>query len=134
MGRLGVLAIRPGYYVYVGSAFGPGGVRARVARHVGQGARRHWHVDYLWPLLWVGEIWYCHDPIRREHEWAGILLHAMRSSVPLRLFGASDCRCEAHLAFFEQRPSFGSFLARVHAAIRGHGTVSRFLVAGRGKR
>ena len=33
IGRWGRLTIRPGYYVYVGSALGPGGVRARVSRH-----------------------------------------------------------------------------------------------------
>ena len=29
VGRLGQLAVEPGCYVYVGSALGPGGVRAR---------------------------------------------------------------------------------------------------------
>ena len=33
IGRLGQLAVEPGCYVYVGSALGPGGVRARVGHH-----------------------------------------------------------------------------------------------------
>ena len=33
VGRLGTLDVHPGTYVYVGSAFGPGGLRARTNRH-----------------------------------------------------------------------------------------------------
>ncbi|MFQ5579314.1 MAG: DUF123 domain-containing protein [Nitrospiria bacterium] len=33
VGRLGQINLKPGYYIYVGSAFGPGGVQARVSRH-----------------------------------------------------------------------------------------------------
>ncbi len=47
VGRLGRLALRPGHYVYVGSAQGPGGVRARLSRHLRQATRPHWHIDYL---------------------------------------------------------------------------------------
>ena len=108
IGRLGVLPIRRGYYVYVGSAFGPGGVYARVARHVSHSPRRHWHVDYLWPALQIVEVWYSHDPVLREHQWARAL-RAMGSSIPLLHFGASDCRCESHLTFFRRRPSIQSF-------------------------
>lgn len=125
VGRLGVLAIRQGFYVYVGSAFGPGGVRGRVARHVIHGRTRHWHVDYLWPTLRVDEIWYSHDPRRREHDWARILRSSRSGSVPLRRFGASDCRCDAHLLFFEQAPSIGAFREQLHTRIRGHHSVRR---------
>jgi Uri superfamily endonuclease len=34
VGRLGDLRLQPGFYVYVGSALGPGGVRARLAHHM----------------------------------------------------------------------------------------------------
>ena len=36
IGRLGDLVMQPGYYIYVGSAFGPGGLAARVGRHLRQ--------------------------------------------------------------------------------------------------
>ncbi|TAK86530.1 MAG: GIY-YIG nuclease family protein [Betaproteobacteria bacterium] len=119
VGRLGVLPIRRGYYVYVGSAFGPGGVHARVARHVRRSPNRHWHVDCLWPVLRIEEIWYSYDPARREHDWARILSHAMGGSIALRRFGASDCRCEAHLVFFDKLPSFAAFRAMAYRR-RGH--------------
>jgi len=42
------LALGPGLYVYVGSACGPGGLRARLARHLcGRRRRLHWHIDKL---------------------------------------------------------------------------------------
>jgi Uri superfamily endonuclease len=33
IGRWRQIDLEPGYYIYIGSAFGPGGVRARVSRH-----------------------------------------------------------------------------------------------------
>lgn len=33
VGRLGNLQLCAGYYVYIGSAFGPGGLRARIDHH-----------------------------------------------------------------------------------------------------
>ena len=33
IGRLGTMRLQPGYYVYLGSALGPGGLRARIAHH-----------------------------------------------------------------------------------------------------
>jgi Uri superfamily endonuclease len=125
VGRAGVLDVRCGDYVYVGSAFGPGGVRARVARHLAHGGRLHWHIDYLRRTLGVREIWYSHDPIPREHEWARILCQAMGRPASLPRFGASDCGCDSHLAFFARLPSFRAFRAHVQAAILHHHEVKR---------
>jgi len=47
VGRLGNLQLCPGYYVYIGSAFGPGGLRARIDHHQRLAKRPHWHIDYL---------------------------------------------------------------------------------------
>jgi hypothetical protein len=47
IGRLGPLAVQRGFYVYIGSAFGPGSVRARVAHHCRPAPRPHWHIDHL---------------------------------------------------------------------------------------
>lgn len=42
------LALGPGLYVYIGSACGPGGLRARLSRHLcGRRRRLHWHIDKL---------------------------------------------------------------------------------------
>ena len=47
VGRLGTMRLLPGYYLYVGSAYGPGGLRARIGHHCHPADRLHWHVDYL---------------------------------------------------------------------------------------
>lgn len=41
------MLLPPGVYVYVGSAGGPGGLKARVARHYRRYKRIHWHIDRL---------------------------------------------------------------------------------------
>ena len=47
VGSLGPQKFPPGIYAYVGSARGPGGVRARVCRHVAREKRLRWHIDYV---------------------------------------------------------------------------------------
>ena len=39
--------LAPGRYLYCGSAKGPGGLRARLARHMRHGKPIHWHIDRL---------------------------------------------------------------------------------------
>ncbi len=47
IGRLGALAAAAGCYVCSGTAFGPGGLRARLRHHLGIAQRLHWQIDYL---------------------------------------------------------------------------------------
>lgn len=47
VGRLGMVTLAPGRYVYFGSAWGPGGLQARIRRHVRPDKSPHWHIDYL---------------------------------------------------------------------------------------
>ncbi len=39
--------IDKGYYLYIGSARGRGGIRARVTRHLRKDKKLFWHIDYL---------------------------------------------------------------------------------------
>jgi Uri superfamily endonuclease len=113
IGKLGPLELRRGFYVYVGSALGPGGLRARIAHHQKVSQRPHWHIDYLRPHTRLDRVWSSHGRTRREHQWAR-LIHALRgASVPLARFGASDCKCKAHLLFFTTRPSFKEFAGSI---------------------
>ena len=105
IGRLGALQLQSGFYVYVGSALGPGGVRARLAHHLKPPRRPHWHIDYLRAHTRVDYIWYRLDTRRLEHLWAEDIRLAEGASVPLVGFGSTDCGCESHLFFFEHRPS-----------------------------
>ena len=113
IGRFGWLTARKGYYVYVGSAFGAGGLGGRLRHHLHPARASHWHIDFLRKAAAPIEVWYSHDSQPLEHQWAAALRTMPGSVVPLRRFGASDCKCEAHLFFFEAPPVFSEFRRRV---------------------
>ena len=104
VGKLGLLAIRPGYYVYAGSALGPGGLRARLRHHLQGSGPLHWHIDYLRPIAPIIEIGFVSGTERYEHQWAEIFKGSPGVIVPFPGFGSSDCRCRSHLFFWEDRP------------------------------
>jgi len=121
VGRLGAATFPAGWYVYTGSARGPGGIRARLGRHVRGGARPRWHIDalrkYAPPVAWgwttapdPAQPWECH--------WAHALAAMPAAFVPLPGFGASDCRfhCPAHLIGFRSPDALQHAL---HTATRG---------------
>ena len=120
VGSLGRLHLWPGFYVYVGSAFGPGGLKARIVHHMRISRKPHWHMDYLRPALTLEEIWFTYDCDHREHQWADVLAGSRSGTIPFSGFGASDCRCKSHLTFFDSRPSGASFRRRVHAIFNPH--------------
>lgn len=125
VGALGVMTVESGVYVYVGSAFGPGGLRARVSRHVRGDGALHWHVDYLRAATTLVTVWYTHDPNRRECTWAEILRSLPRATVPLAGFGASDCNCSAHLVRIDSAPSLSVFRTHLYERCRDHASVER---------
>lgn len=116
IGRRGALQVKPGCYVYVGSAFGPGGLRARIAHHLRLTDRPHWHLDYLRRVTLPQAVWYSIAEQRLEHLWARLLAGSRGAGAPLPGFGASDCRCPAHLFFFRAAPSFDGFRRRLRRA------------------
>lgn len=90
-------ALPIGLYLYAGSAWGPGGIRARVGRHLRRGKARVWHVDHLTEVAAIEDV--VAFPGGRE---CAIVAAATGASVPIVRFGASDCRrCEAHLLAVE---------------------------------
>lgn len=113
VGRLGEFTFPAGEYIYLGSALGPGGLRARLGRHlsIALPARPHWHIDYLRAGARVHA--YCYFVLQGgetpgaapiECLWSSALASSSGASVPVRGFGASDCRCgcPAHLVAFEK--------------------------------
>lgn len=117
VGRLGILDVSPGYYVYVGSALGPGGLRARTNRHAGTSKKKRWHIDYLLDVARLIEIWYTAGSEKQEHAWAKAIARLPGASVPMSSFGSSDCHCEAHLFHFAKRPSAQTFECALGAAV-----------------
>jgi len=115
IGKLGRLHIRPGYYVYVGSAFGPGGLKARIAHHMKISLQPHWHIDYLRSILHLNKVWYTYDSERHEHRWAATFSGLKGAIMPMAGFGSSDCSCDSHLFVLTAQPSVRSFRRRLCA-------------------
>jgi Uri superfamily endonuclease len=113
IGSLGELRLEPGFYLYVGSALGPGGLRARLRHHVCHCVKPHWHIDYLRARVGLHEIWWSAASLRLEHAWAGALSRGRSLRVPLPGFGSSDCDCAAHLFFSAAEPSRAAFRRRL---------------------
>lgn len=89
----------PGWYVYAGSAYGPGGIGARLRRHFRQDKPIHWHVDHLTVAADALEA----VVIEGGSECA--IVSALSASPAFQPavagFGSSDCRvCAAHLLKF----------------------------------
>lgn len=87
-----------GVYIYLGSARGPGGIRARCARHLRVTKSRHWHVDHLAAAARPGSVRAA--PFANDTECGlGARLTARPDlAVPVPGFGNSDCRtCASHL-------------------------------------
>lgn len=86
----------PGIYIYLGSARGPGGLRARLRRHFSIEKKIHWHVDQLttkargmWAVPVVGG---------NECTLVETLLRSAHFQAAAPGFGSSDCRsCTSHL-------------------------------------
>ena len=86
-------SLGPGHYLYCGSARGPGGLRARLSRHMRRGKTIRWHIDRLTETGAVLGAWFF--PGGDECE-----LVATLSSLPVPIagFGSTDCaRCRSHL-------------------------------------
>ena len=105
VGKLGRLCGELGYFVYLGSAFGAGGIAARVAHHMAASGKCHWHIDYLRRVAALEEVWFSTAGRRLEHDWAKILGGMPTAKIPLPGFGASDCHCPSHLYYFSELPS-----------------------------
>jgi len=107
VGRLGAYDLIPGFYAYVGSAFGAGGLRARLQHHLESVAQPHWHIDYLLRQAEPVEVWYALSDRKLEQHLARVLAEspAFRAAIPR--FGSSDYRRSrtTHLFYSKRRPS-----------------------------
>lgn len=105
IGSLGEMEFRPGYYIYTGSALGPGGL-LRVKRHLELAAYRdrdpRWHLDYL--LI--------HERFSPVAAICGCTTDPLECAVAREIggeyipgFGSSDCSCRSHLFFRPRDPA-----------------------------
>jgi Uri superfamily endonuclease len=108
IGKLGELSVNPGFYVYSGSAFGPGGLGARVGRHLRLNKKLRWHIDYLRPR--VDDVIAYYQPDSRSECLFAYELMIAGGEIPMKGFGSSDCKCESHLVYFIDLAPFTNFI------------------------
>jgi Uri superfamily endonuclease len=109
IGRQGRFRLPAGFYLYVGSALGPGGLAARLERHLRADKHIHWHVDYLLECARVVEAWIVEGSERRECAGASAALRLPGARIAVPHFGASDCQCASHLITFDRKPNRNRF-------------------------
>lgn len=115
IGKRGMISLRGGWFVYVGSAFGPGGLAARIGRHLSKKERLHWHIDYLLTAVKVAEVWFTLDQVKKEEEWAVQFSARDDADNPMHGFGSGDCGCPGHLFWFRRRPRFKELKSELSA-------------------
>jgi Uri superfamily endonuclease len=90
--------LAPGRYLYCGSAKGPGGLRARLARHMRRGKKAHWHIDRLTEAGTIEGAF-----IELGGDECALARRLSHLPIPVEGFGASDCRlCCSHLLFLAE--------------------------------
>ena len=100
VGRLGTFDFSAGLYIYTGSALR--NFEARITRHLATAKKMHWHIDYLLAAPGVRVL-----EVRRFGEAECAMNHAVNGDIPVRGFGACDCRagCGSHLKRLNQLQS-----------------------------
>lgn len=97
IGKLGTFCFLPGHYVYVGSA--KRSICARVERHLKKEKKLRWHFDYFRPFVQVEKVM----TFPGETGECGLFHHLLsekKGTIPVKGFGSSDCKCEAHLFYY----------------------------------
>ncbi len=94
-------SLKSGMYVYVGSAFGSGGLKARIERHLRREKKLHWHIDYVstdvsFEMLSILIL----RNRKLECQMAEVLNKMLK---PIKGFGCTDCKCESHLFNIEEK-------------------------------
>jgi Uri superfamily endonuclease len=127
VGKLGVQRFSAGRYAYVGSAFGPGGLQARLKHHRRVARSPRWHIDYLRRAAKLSQIWYSDHPRKLEHEWAAQIQQNRHIRVPVPGFGSSDCRCASHLFRFQLSHGLTDICDDILAGLKPAGSIKPWL-------
>jgi Uri superfamily endonuclease len=108
IGKLGKKRFPEGYYTYTGSALGNGAssLKHRIARHLKKEKRKFWHIDYLLAdeNVNVEAVVIAETKENMECTLNRYMKKMMGAKVPVKGFGASDCRkkCGSHLLYFPE--------------------------------
>lgn len=99
-GRLPETEFERGTYFYVGRA--RCGLSKRLERHLRKRKKLFWHIDYLLRKAEVVNIWIKPNSFDECRTVRQIRKSVKDSIIPLKKFGASDCRCPGHLIYLPE--------------------------------
>jgi len=120
VGRLGLFTFPAGYYVYTGSALR--GLDARIARHQRRDKKHHWHIDYLLRYALVEKVFTHITDEKKECHLNREVFNIDGARPVVAKFGASDCKCPSHLAYFGTKPELESI-----QGLEGKGRIKRVI-------
>jgi len=110
IGQLGQFDFPAGYYAYVDGAYSIGGLAGALKKRLAPPETPVRHIDYLRQAAGIEEIWLTTASHTREHLWSALLLEIPGAMSLTEGFGATNCRCESHLIYFDVRPSLEDFV------------------------
>ena len=117
-----------GYYAYVGSAFGPGGLSSRIKRHLVKDKALIWNIDFLRKESGPVEVWVSDQKNRPEKQWAKILSDMNRGE-PIENFGnTDDVKSKTHLFYFKKQPSVRIFRELIKKKIPNHEPIRKISI------
>jgi Uri superfamily endonuclease len=104
IGALSPRTFRAGWYIYVGSALGSGGLQ-RLNRHISLARLRDkkpkWHVDYLLTSPCFS-LMYAVSAATADRMECQLARELNKDEIPK--FGCSDCSCTSHLLYRKDDP------------------------------
>ncbi|MEM2154278.1 MAG: GIY-YIG nuclease family protein [Nitrososphaeria archaeon] len=106
VGALGQIIFYKGFYAYIGSMFGPGGLQARIRRYF-KGGKRHWHIDYILDKMKIIGVF-----ILPEKNFESYLANiAVKNFKFIKGFGCSDKKDDmSHLLYFTGEHELKNFI------------------------
>ena len=116
IGALGFVSLVPGLYLYAGNAYGNGGIRARILRHLRPKKSFHWHVDSFTEYGNIIKI--LSVPFGQECNLVKLVQSTTDATNPIPKFGSTDCQnCPSHLLFIPAHKT--QFLKKIEHQVRG---------------
>lgn len=108
IGALGFNDFKKGKYYYIGSA--QSNLKSRVERHLKSDKKFHWHIDYLLDKAKVSNYYTIEAEKKFECKLYNFLQQHNSFEVPVEGFGASDCKCKAHLLYSNNEVDLGDLI------------------------
>ena len=92
-----------GFYIYVGSAYGEGGLSSRIHRHLRKEKKLHWHIDQITTKDSCQFHGVAAFPNEKSECELSNLISKFEKVKSIKNFGNSDCQknCKSHFFYFE---------------------------------